>query len=81
MEDAYIEPASLAAISRRYLFYPASGFDWNEIILRFVEARSRHPGLEKVIGGGLRLRPLDPGRYLFIGEYHEDTAQGVVIAE
>jgi plastocyanin len=41
--------------------------------------------VEKVIGGGkegsVRLRPLDPGRYPFTGEYHEDTAQGVVIAE
>ena len=41
--------------------------------------------IEKVIGGGqqgtVRLRPLDPGRYPFMGEYHSDTAQGVVIAE
>ncbi|MGA7373007.1 MAG: hypothetical protein WBW37_10370 [Methyloceanibacter sp.] len=29
----------------------------------------------------MRLRPLDPGRYPFMGEYHSDTAQGVVIAE
>ncbi|MGC1181308.1 MAG: cupredoxin domain-containing protein [Methyloceanibacter sp.] len=41
--------------------------------------------IEKVIGGGkegsVRLRPLDPGNYPFMGEYHEDTAKGVVIAE
>ena len=41
--------------------------------------------IEKVIGGAnegtVRLRPLDPGRYPFMGEYHSDTAQGVVIAE
>jgi hypothetical protein len=41
--------------------------------------------IEKVIGGGqdgtVRLRPLDPGRYPFMGEYHSDTAQGIVIAE
>lgn len=41
--------------------------------------------VEKVIGGGqqgsVHLRPLDPGRYPFMGEYHSDTAQGVVIAE
>jgi plastocyanin len=41
--------------------------------------------IEKVIGGGhegtVRLRPLDPGRYPFMGEYHSDMAQGVVIAE
>ena len=42
-------------------------------------------GVEKVIAGrrsGLvRLHPLAPGRYPFIGEYHSDTAYGVVIAE
>lgn len=41
--------------------------------------------VEKVIVGGtygtVRLRPLGPGRYPFMGEYHPDTAQGVVIAE
>lgn len=31
--------------------------------------------------GSVRLRPLDPGRYRFMGEYHADTAQGVVISE
>jgi plastocyanin len=41
--------------------------------------------VEKVIAGGkegsVRLRSLDPGRYPFAGEYHADTAQGVLIAE
>ena len=41
--------------------------------------------VEKVIAGrnegSVRLQPLDPGRYPFIGEYHADTAQGVVVAE
>ncbi len=41
--------------------------------------------IEKVIGGGregtVHLRPLEPGRYPFMGEYHPDTAQGVIIAE
>jgi len=41
--------------------------------------------VEKVIAGGtygtVRLRPLGPGRYRFIGEYHADTAQGVVVSE
>ncbi|HEY7665618.1 MAG TPA: cupredoxin domain-containing protein [Xanthobacteraceae bacterium] len=41
--------------------------------------------VEKVIPGksrGLvRVGPLDPGRYEFIGEFHADTAKGVVIAE
>ena len=42
-------------------------------------------GVEKVILGGrsglVRLHALAPGRYPFMGEYHSDTAQGVVIAE
>jgi hypothetical protein len=41
--------------------------------------------VEKVIGGNsegdVRLRALDPGRYPFMGEFHAETAQGVVIAE
>jgi hypothetical protein len=41
--------------------------------------------VEKVVGGhdkgDVRLRPLAPGRYPFMGEFHADTAQGVVIAE
>jgi heme/copper-type cytochrome/quinol oxidase subunit 2 len=40
---------------------------------------------EKVIAPGrtatVRLRPLGPGKYPFMGEYHADTAQGVVISE
>jgi len=31
--------------------------------------------------GIVRLRPLAPGRYPFEGEYHADTAQGVVVAQ
>lgn len=42
-------------------------------------------GVEKVIAGGrsgiVRLRPLAAGRYAFMGEYHAETAQGVVIVE
>ncbi|SRR5579885_658455 len=41
--------------------------------------------VEKVITGNSRgdvhLRPLAPGKYPFMGEYHSDTAQGVVIAQ
>jgi hypothetical protein len=36
------------------------------------------PGHQK---GNVRIRPLAPGRYPFMGEYHADTAQGVVVAE
>lgn len=41
--------------------------------------------VEKVVPGKskgiVRIGPLKPGRYPFMGEYHESTAQGVVIAE
>jgi plastocyanin len=41
--------------------------------------------VEKVIAGKskgvVRIGPLKPGRYPFIGEFHESTAKGVVIAE
>jgi heme/copper-type cytochrome/quinol oxidase subunit 2 len=41
--------------------------------------------VEKVIAGGqsgvVRLHPLRPGRYAFMGEYHSATAQGVVVAK
>ena len=40
---------------------------------------------EKVIAGGakatIRLGPLKPGRYPFVGEFNEATARGVVIAK
>lgn len=41
--------------------------------------------VEKVVTGGgqgiVHLRPLAPGHYPFMGEYHSSTAQGVVIAQ
>jgi hypothetical protein len=41
--------------------------------------------VEKVVpghgSGMIRLRALAPGKYPFMGEYHADTAKGVVIAE
>ena len=41
--------------------------------------------VEKVIAGHgeatIRIRPLKAGSYQFKGEYHEDSAHGVVVAE
>jgi uncharacterized surface anchored protein len=41
--------------------------------------------VEKVVAGNqsgaIRLRALKPGTYHFMGEYHDKTAQGVVIAQ
>jgi Cupredoxin-like domain len=49
------------------------------------EFESKVLRVEKVIAGKsqgiVRIGPLKPGKYPFVGEYHEDTAKGVVIAE
>ena len=41
--------------------------------------------VEKVVAGNssgnVRIRALAPGRYPFMGEYHSDTAEGVVVAD
>ena len=49
------------------------------------EFESKTLKVEKVIPGKstgvVRIGPLKPGRYPFVGEYHETTAKGAVIAE
>jgi hypothetical protein len=49
------------------------------------EFESKPMKTEKVIPGKskgvVRIGPLKPGRYSFVGEFHETTAKGVVIAE
>src|ERR1700760_4894837 len=41
--------------------------------------------VEKVVAGNssgnVRLRALAPGKYHFMGEYHSETAQGLVVAQ
>ncbi len=45
----------------------------------------QRPAVEKVIQPGgegkVRIRPLSPGRFPFTGEFHADTAQGVIVSE
>jgi plastocyanin len=49
------------------------------------EFESKPLGREKVIPprskATIFIGPLKPGRYAFVGEYHEATAKGVVVAE
>jgi plastocyanin len=49
------------------------------------EFESNDLDIEKVIAGGqsatIRVDPLDPGRYEFFGEYHEDTAKGAIVVK
>jgi heme/copper-type cytochrome/quinol oxidase subunit 2 len=49
------------------------------------EFESRPLNLEKVVAGGrkvaLSVGPLEPGVYEFVGEFHESTAKGRLIAK
>lgn len=49
------------------------------------EFDSRDLNREKLVPPGSKVTvfigPLKPGRYAFVGEYHEATARGVVVAE
>ncbi|MFL5258268.1 MAG: cupredoxin domain-containing protein [Hyphomicrobiales bacterium] len=50
-----------------------------------AELESKLLKIEKVVAGSteatVNVRALDPGRYEFYDEFHEDEAKGVVVAE
>jgi plastocyanin len=89
-----VEPVTIAVVIKDHKFTPAeihvpTGVP---VILKMrnddataEEFDSAALKTEKVVAEGrevlIRLRPLGPGRYPFTGEYHADTAQGVVISE
>lgn len=88
------DPIVLALTLRNHRFEPAelrarAGVPI-EIVLRnedrtAEEFESKELKVEKVVAGGrsitIRLRALSPGRYPFFGEFHESTAQGVLVVE
>ncbi len=49
------------------------------------EFESHDPKREKIIAGNAQatiiIGPLQPGTYKFVGEYHESTAQGEIVAK
>jgi plastocyanin len=49
------------------------------------EFESKALRIEKVVPGGktlkIRVRALKPGTYPFVGEYHEQTAKGRIVAQ
>ncbi len=49
------------------------------------EFEMHRPAVEKVIPPGeegkVRIRPLGLGRFPFFGDFHSDTAQGVIVSE
>jgi cupredoxin-like protein len=88
------EPQTIAVTIKDHRFNPAEIHvpQGKPVILKIANADatpeefdSSALKVEKVIVGGtygaIHLRPLGPGRYPFMGEYHSDTAQGVVISE
>jgi heme/copper-type cytochrome/quinol oxidase subunit 2 len=88
------EPATIEVTLKGHQFAPSEIHvpAGKPVILRIMneddtveEFDSTALKVEKVIVGGhyatVRLRPLGPGRYPFMGEYHSETAQGVVISE
>ena len=59
-----------------------AGAELGSLFAKFVSKKLK---VEKVIPGKsksvVRFGPLKPGRYEFVGEFHEDSAKGVVVAE
>jgi hypothetical protein len=88
------EPPTIEVTIKDHRFAPAEIHvpAGKPVILRITNADDTAEELdsvalqvEKVIVGGhyatVRLRPLGPGRFPFMGEYHAATAQGVVVSE
>jgi hypothetical protein len=49
------------------------------------EFEMSNPAIEKVVPPGqqgkVRMRPLGAGRFAFFGDFHRETAQGVIVSE
>jgi heme/copper-type cytochrome/quinol oxidase subunit 2 len=88
------EPANAQLVIRNHRFEPAElRVPANTPVVIEVrneddtaeEFESAALRVEKVIAGKrqgtVRVKALQPGRYPFVGEYHADTAQGVLVAE
>lgn len=74
------EPAEVHVASGRPVMLEVSNLDATA-----DEFDSGVLAIEKLIAPGgkvrIRLRPMAPGRYAFMGEFHPDTAQGAIIAD
>ena len=74
------EPAELKAPAGKPLTLRVKNLDATP-----EEFESKTLRVEKIIAGNgeatIQLRALQPGRYKFFGEYHESTAQGVLVVE
>jgi plastocyanin len=74
------EPAEIKAPAGKALTLKVKNLDATP-----EEFESKTLRVEKIIAGNgeatIQLRALQPGRYKFFGEYHESTAQGVLVVE
>jgi hypothetical protein len=80
IKDHKFQPAELKVPAKKRIMLTVINSDPTP-----EEFESKTLKVEKVIPGRskavVRFGPLEPGRYEFVGEFHEDTAKGVVIAE
>lgn len=80
IKDHHFEPAELRVPANQPATLTVKNLDATP-----EEFESKTLRIEKVIPGNseatFTLRPLKPGRYKFVGEFHEDDAKGEIIAE
>jgi plastocyanin len=80
IKDHRIEPAELEVPAGKAFTLNVTNQDATA-----EEFESNDLDIEKVIAGGqsaaIKVDALDPGRYEFYGEYHEDSAKGAVVAK
>jgi hypothetical protein len=80
IKDHRFEPAELRAPANTPIELAVKNLDPTP-----EEFESDPLRVEKIVPGNgsitVKIRPMKPGRYKFEGEYHEDTAQGVLIVE
>lgn len=79
LRNHQFEPASLTVPAGQKLTLVVRNEDATK-----EEFESHDLKIEKVVGGKATIRvmigPLKPGEYRFVGEYHEDSARGMLIA-
>ena len=80
IKDHKFEPAELRVPADKAVTITVKNLDPTA-----EEFESKALKIEKVIAGKsegtVRLRAMKPGRYEFVGEFHEKTAKGVIIVE
>ncbi|KJV57480.1 cupredoxin-like domain protein [Orientia chuto str. Dubai] len=80
IKDHVFEPKEIHAQANKRIELIIENFDDS-----VEEFESKDLKREKIIPAHstikLMLPPLKPGRYKFFGEFHEETAQGVIIVE